>query len=198
MQPKYTLLPYSTAANLPYLTYYFRTQFVLTNRNTGYSLLFSNWVDDGAVFYLNGHEIQRLRLPAAPTQILNATPATSTPLGGDATNAAIFRLWGNPMTNILVGTNLLAVEVHNVASTDPDVTFGNTLGLVRALASETTLHVTRSNQIARLFWDGSSPTLQQASSLRQTNVWTDLPGPSTISPYLLTNPPAPTFFRLRD
>ena len=42
------------------LTYYFRTTFAYTGGVSGASLTFSNILDDGAVYYLNGVEIARL------------------------------------------------------------------------------------------------------------------------------------------
>jgi len=60
VQPKNTQLPPNPANNnYPYITYYFRTHFDFTNSTSGISLLFSSYVDDGAIFYLNGREIYR-------------------------------------------------------------------------------------------------------------------------------------------
>src|SRR5262245_22117723 len=62
--PRNTPLP-ARDGSLPYVTYYFRTAFQLTGPPPAF-LTFSNLVDDGAVFYLNGVEIYRLRMPPGP------------------------------------------------------------------------------------------------------------------------------------
>src|ERR1043166_9732069 len=54
--PKNTPLPQRTGGG-PMLTYYFRTTFNVTNAPIITSLTFSNLIDDGAIFYLNGAEI---------------------------------------------------------------------------------------------------------------------------------------------
>src|SRR6185503_8158819 len=59
-------MPVNPGTTYPYTTYYFRTHFNYTNSLTGVTLTFSNYIDDGAVFYLNGVEINRLYLPANP------------------------------------------------------------------------------------------------------------------------------------
>src|SRR5262245_6721361 len=43
-------------------TYYFRTSFLFTNKSTDATLVMSNMLDDGAVFYLNGAEVYRVNL----------------------------------------------------------------------------------------------------------------------------------------
>ena len=63
-------MPLNPATGYPFITYYFRTHFSFTNRLSGAALLFTDYIDDGAVFYLNGAELYRLRMPAAPTPIL--------------------------------------------------------------------------------------------------------------------------------
>ena len=199
VQPKFTGLSWNTAGGAPWTTYAFRTRFTLTNPPaSGFTLVLSNFVDAGAVFYLNGAEIQRLRLPPAPTVISNATFATGEPATGDAETADVLRLWGNSLTNLIVGTNLLAVEVHNISSTNLDLTFGSAVGWARALASETKLRIAHSNHVARVAWDGAYLTLQQSGNPASTNSWSDVPGPITTSPYSVTNPAGAIFYRLRN
>jgi hypothetical protein len=199
VQPEYTPMPWNLVTALPWTTYYFRSAVTLTNTPPpGFSVVFSNFVDDGAVFYLNGAEIQRLRMPPAPEAISNSTFATGKPATDDAVSADVFRLWGSQLTNFVVGTNVLAFEVHNVNATSPDVTFGSSVGLVRALASETAVAITSSNTVVLISWPGSYLTLQQSSAPANTNSWSDVPGPVTTSPFTLTNPSGAKFYRLRN
>jgi hypothetical protein len=103
------------------LTYYFRATFANPLPNLGRAhLVFSNYLDDGAVFYLNGAELNRVRLPADP--ITYSTFATNSPLNG-----GIPELMNAMDIQLLPGTNVLAVEVHQQSPTSPDVVFGSIL-----------------------------------------------------------------------
>ena len=126
--PKSTPLLLVNGARLR--TYYFRTTFFATNTlDSSYQLIASNLVDDGAVFYLNGREVGRLRINGTPsrTTLASATP----PTGGDAT---VFELLTFPSSAILAGTNLLAVEVHQQSDSSSDVVFGMSLVAVQGFA----------------------------------------------------------------
>src|SRR6266702_719734 len=125
VSPRNTPLPGVSGALPP--TYYFRTHFTFTNRAAGVSLLFSNFIDDGAVFYLNGVEIQRVRLPAAPTVITYTTLTTASPCTGDATCPDVFTISDDLITNLVTGDNVLAAEVHQVSTTSSDIVFGSVL-----------------------------------------------------------------------
>ncbi len=117
--------PRNTPLNLGRITYYFRSGFNFTGP-TNHFLVFSNKLDDGAVFYLNGQEIQRVRMADFPTAITYTNRATDTPPGGDATGWDVFSI---PATSLLVGTNVVAVEVHQQSSSSSDVVFGCSLTL---------------------------------------------------------------------
>jgi hypothetical protein len=194
VQPKNTRLPGTSGALPP--TYYFRTKFLFTNSTAGFSLLFSNYVDDGAVFYLNGTEIYRLRMAAGPFNYTSLT--TGYPVTGDAVYPDLFRIYGDMMTNLVVGTNVLAAEVHQVSTGSSDITFGSAVILVRSLVTETKLRSTLSGRRVCISWDGLGFTLQQAHDVNNPAAWTDVPGPVTTSPYCVTNPPGVTFYRLRQ
>ncbi len=116
--------PRNTQLALGRRTYYFRTHFNFSGSGATTFLTFSNKIDDGAVFYLNGAEVRRVRMAAAPTAISYSTFATSTPSGGDATGSDVFIIAG---TNLVNGDNVLAVEVHQVSSTSSDIVFGSAL-----------------------------------------------------------------------
>ena len=199
VQPKFTALPWNTTTALPWTTYYFRSRFTVTNPpGPGFTFVMSNYVDDGAVFYLNGVELRRLRMTPAPAAINHATFATGEPATTDAVDADVFRLWGSQLTNLVAGTNLLAVEVHNASAASPDITFGSALGWVRSLASETLLRIGRSNNVGSIAWDGRYLTLQRSGNPGDTNSWADVSGSITNSPYSVTNPAGALFFRLRN
>ena len=109
---------FPTASSYPN-TIYFRTHFNFPSNTLGVVLRATNYVDDGAVFYLNGHEVQRLRLPSGPVSY-NTRAAISNPEGqGNVLHFAT--------TNLQQGDNVLAVEVHQNAANDADVIFGMAL-----------------------------------------------------------------------
>lgn len=201
VQPKNSVLPMNGAS--VFRTYYFRTHFAFSGSTNGLSLVFSNYVDDGAVFYLNGAEIYRLRMPAAPTVILNSTaaiglPCAGTPQAGNAlpTCPDVFTISGSLLTNLAQGDNVLAVEAHNY-STGNDVVFGSALIQVRPRQEQPELNLWREGDLMTLFWNGEGYTLQQATDLAATNRWTDVAGPVSQSPFNATNG-GTTFYRLRN
>lgn len=111
----------NTVLTLGRITYYFRTHFTFNYSPAGVSLTFSNIVDDGAVYYLNGVELNRLYLPAQPTPITYTNLATS----HEATTYDVFTLSGPIVeTNLVNGDNVLAVEVHQTTAGSTDIVFG--------------------------------------------------------------------------
>ncbi len=106
--------------------YYFRTSLVLSNNPAGYQFTVGARVDDGAVFYVNGVEVQRVRMAAAVT-ITNSSLTTGQPPSSDAIADDTFSI---PATAFGLGTNYLAVEVHQSATTSSDIVFGMSLTAV--------------------------------------------------------------------
>jgi hypothetical protein len=100
--------------------YYFRTKIVVTNDLAGFTINASAYLDDGAVFYVNGAEARRVRITDGVV-VTNLTFTTGQPPGGDATSPDTFTF--DPAL-FLRGTNLLAVEVHQNQPASSDITFG--------------------------------------------------------------------------
>ena len=98
------------------ITYYFRTQFVLTNDLADVSLVASNLIDDGCVVYLNGSEAYRINMPGGVI--------TATDLATAALPEGVFIVTNFPPELLLPGTNVIAVEVHQLNTTSSDVVFG--------------------------------------------------------------------------
>jgi hypothetical protein len=199
--PMVTQMPWDPSTGDPYPTYYLRTHFTLTNNMFVSSLLFSNYVDDGAVYYLNGTEVYRLRMPASPVQIVNSTLATgfacsNTVNSGNAACPDIFAVSGNLLTNLLTGDNVVAVEVHNYATASPDITFGLALDYIQPNVINPQLIVSMSNGSLVLSWSGGGFTLQQANS--PAGPWADVPGPVTTSPFTNSISASNEFYRLRN
>jgi len=113
-------LPFTTplTARGPITTYY-RTKFNYTNTGGVVTLVATNFVDDGAVFYLNGQEAGRLRMAAGVTNFFaiaqNVTPEGQT------------NVLNLSAANLVNGENIMAVEVHQATSFNTDVVFGLSL-----------------------------------------------------------------------
>ncbi len=101
--------------------YYFRSRVVVSNNLSGYVVTASAYVDDGAVFYLNGSEIARIRMNAGA--VSNSTLANGLPSGGggDATSPDTFTIAGELF---VPGTNIIAVSVHQYNTNSSDIVFG--------------------------------------------------------------------------
>ena len=201
--PRRTPLPTNSAGI--YRTYYFRTHFNFSGNITGGSLLFSNFVDDGAVFYLNGAEAYRLRMAASPTVITNGSIATAAspgypPYQGDAVTNDLFTLSGNILTNLVQGDNVLAVEVHNngaISGAGVDIVFGSAIIQNTAPVIQPSLNFWTEYDFGTLFWNAEGFTLQQADALGSSTNWSAAPGAATASPYTVSNITT-KFFRLKN
>ncbi|MDB6034265.1 MAG: hypothetical protein JWM16_4603 [Verrucomicrobiales bacterium] len=126
--PSGASLLYNTASTLPVAkntalalgptTYYFRSSFVYTGTPAILALSLRHIVDDGVVLYLNGREIARFNVPAGPIGYTNNAVST-------VTTALLRTIPGTVgLTNLILGTNILAAEVHQAVNSGNDVVFG--------------------------------------------------------------------------
>ncbi len=131
-----TLLGYGPDANNKYPTYYFRKSFNVANAALYSDLIFSLLRDDGAVVYLNGEEIYRDNMPGGAVGY--STLASSAVAGAAESTYYVFP---SIPTNLVSGTNVLAVEVHQNVVTSSDLSFDfkleGTLGEVNVSAYTT-------------------------------------------------------------
>ena len=125
-----TPYPYPFSTTIPAirdggpLTTYFRLPFIW-NGQPGWAVCGGTaYVDDGAAFYLNGVNIGRLRLPEGPLADSDLATNTEEP-AMDSVSLTI--------TNLIVGTNLLAVEVHQSSTNSSDIVFGLDLQIEQTL-----------------------------------------------------------------
>jgi hypothetical protein len=80
-------------------------------------------IDDGAMFYLNGAEILRLRFAAGAN-------VTYTTLAGGTPAENVFEIYEVTVTNLVAGVNTIAVEVHQSGATSTDIVFGSDVTLL--------------------------------------------------------------------
>ncbi|MBN1416414.1 MAG: CotH kinase family protein [Bacteroidales bacterium] len=120
-----TTLSYGSDANNKYITYYFRKIFTVSDPTGISSLLVNLLVDDGAVVYLNGDEILRYNMPSGT--ITSSTFATTYEENNEYYSFVINNI------QLLPGSNMLAVEVHQNSVTSSDVSFDINASGIRIL-----------------------------------------------------------------
>jgi len=104
------------------ITTYFRRRFYLEDAADYSALNASLLVDDGAVIYLNGTEVQRVNMPAGAIEY--STRASNSI--GDEDEETFFD-WALDPADLVNGENIIVVEVHQSSSTSSDLGFDLTL-----------------------------------------------------------------------
>jgi hypothetical protein len=141
--PVTTEVSYGAVEDDRQITSYFRKAFNLVGIGDVDELILGLIVDDGAVVYLNGTEVVRKNLPTGSvtslTQALSDVPQEKEGL------AESFLL---PLSLLVEGENVLAVEVHQVDGLSEDMRFDLTLTSSRVLDSELRETVTYPQQVA--------------------------------------------------
>lgn len=119
----------NTVLTLGRRTYYFRTRFNYVGNTRGVALTFSNIIDDGAVFYLNGTEVRRMYVTNGVPIVYNSFATNH-----EASVSEQFTISGPLVeTNLVQGTNVLAVEVHQTTASSTDIVFGCALSATHTL-----------------------------------------------------------------
>jgi Bacterial Ig domain len=111
-----TVVSYGPNAVTKFITTYFRRVWTVTETLPYSTLLLKVLRDDGAVVYLNGVEVFRHNMPAG-TISFTTLASTSTP---DETTFFSTNLAPALLT---LGTNILAVEIHQASGTSSDASF---------------------------------------------------------------------------
>ena len=104
-------------------TYYFRTHFQWTNDTANVAFVVTNYLSDGAVYYLNGNEVRRVRMPSGTVTYATAASATNSPVG----HADVFGIDGSSLLPAGTGDNILEVETHQAPASGADMVFGLSL-----------------------------------------------------------------------
>lgn len=101
-------------------SFYFRASITITTAPSQLLITGNVVADDGAVIYVNGREVQRVRMPAAPTVINHHTLAT----GGGEVSTRPIDTFALASSNFVQGVNVIAAEAHQDAHTSSDVVWG--------------------------------------------------------------------------
>ncbi len=118
-----------------FITTYFRKTFTILDPTSYTGFLVRLLRDDGAVVYVNGIEVFRSNMPAGT--IAHSTLASSTVGDVPADEFTYFNSPVIPNTAFMVGTNVIAVEIHQVNNTSSDLGFN--LQLIGQLSNSNTL-----------------------------------------------------------
>jgi hypothetical protein len=135
-------------------TYYFRTHFTWTNQPENIAFVVTNYLSDGAVYYLNGIELARVRMPAGAINFNTSAANTNSPVG----HPDVFGIPGNLL---VIGDNILEVETHQQAASSDDMVFGLSL----TAAAQYPITLVDTNQPADRTVIGGNPTTFSASIL---------------------------------
>ncbi|MBN2506224.1 MAG: lamin tail domain-containing protein, partial [Verrucomicrobia bacterium] len=133
-----TTVSYGGNASAKYPTTYFRKTVVVEDPCLYGSIELNLIYDDGAVVYLNGAEVWRINLPAAPTVISYSTLA----------NGASTYSWTQrtvPTSVLVPGTNIVAIEIHQGSATSSDIVMD--FGMTGNVAPSVVLTAPASNQV---------------------------------------------------
>jgi hypothetical protein len=116
--PKNTLLTFTAPDGGRINTHYFRQKFVAPAAGASVTVTLRHIIDDGMILHLNGQEIHRFNMPNG---LITAASQANTPAIG---NATLISPLAFVVTNLLGGTNVLAVEVHQQGATSADIAMG--------------------------------------------------------------------------
>lgn len=161
-----------------HITTYFRRTFVVQPGAVYTNLTFMLLRDDAAVVWLNGREQFRSNLPAAPTAITFQTLASASVGGAEEQTFFATTL---PADDLVVGTNILAVEIHQQARDSSDLGFNLQLIASGYEDAETppSLVVFYADDLVELRWPATAVGWQvySASAIdAPANGWTPAPG----------------------
>eukprot|EP00041_Stephanoeca_diplocostata_P033340 m.1099652 g.1099652 ORF g.1099652 m.1099652 type:complete len:1044 (-) comp24317_c0_seq9:356-3487(-) len=139
-----------------HITTYFRKRFVVANAS--YSLDVDITYDDGCVIYLNGAEIQRFGMPTG------AISYTTLSNSDGATHDDEFTI--NSGHGLALGTNVLAVEVHQISDSSSDISWA----LAAALTTPHT-EIVSTGAAWRYFDDGRLPSADWYDMAYDDSTW---------------------------
>lgn len=150
-------------------TFYFRKRFNFEGNTNGVTLRLKHWIDDGAMFHLNGTEIFRVGMPGGVITH-NALASRS------VATAALEGPLDIPINNLLVGENVLAVEVHQFSLPNPDLVFAAEVEALIPISEPATFRSARLLSTGRLQvvmagQAGRSYVIQSSTNLAN---WQDL------------------------
>ncbi len=198
--PESTVVSFGPSSTAKYITTYFRRAFVVPPDTTLTNLTFRLMRDDGAVVWLNGREMYRSNMPNGSITFTT----TATTAVGNADERTFF-VTSLATTNLVPGTNIIAVEIHQQAANSSDLSFDLELdgdGYVQGAAAPALRAASFAGEL-QLAWPANALGYQLQSTLElgPGASWQPVPVNPAVSNELqmirisTTNPAA--FYRLQ-
>ncbi len=126
-----TVVSFGPYSSYKHITTYFRKSFTVAN-SAAYSALTLNLLrDDGAVVYLNGTQVARSNMPSSYSYTTRASSSISG--SGEST----YYTYTPPLSLLVTGTNVIAVEIHQYNRTNADISFNLSLTATSAVSCGT-------------------------------------------------------------
>lgn len=113
-----TTIQFGPSSNNKFVTTYFRKKFNVDDRQSLLGLTLGLRRDDGAVVFLNNHEVFRSNMPSGTYNYLTLA---QTSVGG--TDETTFFEQPIDPANLINGGNIMAVEIHQASRTSSDIVF---------------------------------------------------------------------------
>jgi hypothetical protein len=109
---------YPTCTN-KYIGYYFRKTVNIPNVSLYQNFQFNMYRDDGVVIYVNGTEVYRNNMPTGTISYTTAASSAASDDGGSVISTTL----SVAASQLVSGSNTIAVEVHQSGGTSSDVTW---------------------------------------------------------------------------
>lgn len=113
-----TVVSYGPDSSNKYITTYFRHLFEVADLTGITNLIVRLRRDDGGIVYLNGVEVFRSNMPLGPVNYLTLAASSA---GG--TNSTAFFSTNLSPSLLIIGRNILAVEIHQSSPASSDISF---------------------------------------------------------------------------
>ena len=165
----------NTSGTQKNITTYFRRTFEVADTSQYTGLILHLLRDDGAIVYLNGTEVKRDNMPTGT--ITSTTIASS-----NTDDTTPFYNYSIDLGLLQVGTNVLAVEVHQTGATSSDISMDARLEATKAGGTGSGLPLVAGlNRFVVQTFDGPSGT---GNKLKESSidVWCDSPADPLAMP----------------
>lgn len=126
-----TVVSFGPDTSKPYATTYFRKEFEVSAEDLNNRINIDLLYDDGAVVYINGIEVRRSNLSIS--HIVHYGTLARDARDGDIEN--VYETSGHSTSNLIVGKNVIAVEIHQSRNeaTIPDLSFDLEMSIAKDL-----------------------------------------------------------------
>ena len=118
-----TIVSFGDDEKNKHATTYFRTSFEVENLDDSNAGQITAGIDDGAILYLNGHEIGRYNLPDDKEIPYDSYGEDLGMSDANESDDKVFYLTADDMSHLVEGTNVLAAEVHQDRPSSSDLFF---------------------------------------------------------------------------